>query len=134
MDCAVVDLVAYHFATLEDAERDRVDEHLVGCTACLRAYLAVKRRAELGASTERPSEEARLRLRREVLERFRPTRATRARAWLARPIPLYQGVAAAVLAIVVAAVLPALARQAPPPSGGPYVDSARPAAESLSVY
>jgi hypothetical protein len=134
MDCAVVDLVGYHFATLADEERVKVDEHLVACTSCLRAYLALKHKVE-DARGERPSEEARARLRAAVNERFRPSAASRLRAWLGRPIPLYQGLAAAVVAVAIAALAPAVIQRVPRPlPAGPYVDSARPVPQSLSVY
>ena len=44
MDCAGVasHLVAYHFATVSDEERDAIDAHLLGCKACLEAYFALK--------------------------------------------------------------------------------------------
>ena len=40
MDCSVIqeDLIAYHFGAASDAERVRVETHLVDCTACLRRY------------------------------------------------------------------------------------------------
>jgi hypothetical protein len=134
MDCALVDLVGYHFATLEHDERAKIDEHLVGCTACLRAYLALKHKVE-DARGERPSEEARVRLRAAVEERFTPSAAARLRAWLGRPIPLYQGLAAAVVAVVIAAIAPAIAQRAAAPApNGPYVDSARPVPESVTFY
>jgi hypothetical protein len=134
MDCALVDLAAYHFATLEDAERDQLDEHLVACTTCLRGYLALKRRIERGSGAEVPSDQARLRLRRAVEARFRPARAARA-SWFRRPIPLYQGLAVAAIAVLIASLVPTLARQAPPRvAAGPYVDTSRPSAESLTIY
>ena len=134
MDCVVVDLAAYHFGTLEEAERDRVDEHVLTCNGCLRAYLALKRRSEVGAHAASPSEAARIKLREAVAMRFRPTPMSRARAWMARPIPLYQGVAAALVALAVASLLPALAEREPPPSGGRYVDTSRPLADAFNVY
>jgi hypothetical protein len=134
MDCGLVDLVGYHFATMEDAERARVDEHLVECTACLRAYLALKHKVE-DSRGERPSDEARARLRTAVEARYRPNIAARLRAWLGRPIPLYQGLAAALVAVVLAAVAPTLLARAPTPApSGPYVDSARPVPESVTFY
>jgi hypothetical protein len=132
MDCALVDLVGYHFATLGGDERAEVDEHLVGCTTCLRAYLALKHKVE---DEERPSDEARLRLRAAVAARFRPSPIAKVRAWLGRPIPLYQGLAAAVVAVVLAALAPTLARRAMTPApSGPYVDSGRPVPESVTFY
>jgi anti-sigma factor RsiW len=134
MDCVVVDLAAYHFGTLEEADRDRVEEHLLTCTGCLRAYLALKRRTAPGAGGAVPSAAAHGKLRDAVAARFRPTGWTRARGWMARPIPLYQGLAAAVLALVVASLLSTLVDKSPVLAGGRYVDTARPLAESLTIY
>jgi anti-sigma factor RsiW len=59
-------LLAFHWATLDGDERARVEEHLAGCGSCVRAWLALKRAVEEGAAGERPSEVARMRLRRAV--------------------------------------------------------------------
>jgi hypothetical protein len=134
MDCAVVDLVAYHFATLEDADREAVDEHLVACTACLRAYLRLKHQCERGVAIDRPTEQARLRLRRAVQARFRPTVGSKVHAWFARPIPLYQGLAAAAIALLLASLAPRVSNPAPRVAAGPYVDTSRPSPESLTIY
>ena len=132
MDCALVDLVGYHFATIEHDKHAKVDEHLVGCTTCLRAYLALKHKVE---DAERPSDKARLRLRAAVETRFTPSTVGRLRAWLGRPIPLYQGLAAAVVAVVIAARVPTLAQRAARPAPtGTYVDSGRPVPESVTFY
>ena len=132
MDCALVDLVGYHFATIEDDDRAKVDEHLVGCTTCLRAYLALKHKVE---DAERPSDKTRQRLRVAVKARFTPSTVGRVRAWLGRPIPLYQGLAAAVVAVVIAALVPTLVRRASVSApSGPYVDSGRPVPESVAFY
>jgi anti-sigma factor RsiW len=138
MDCPLIrtELVAYHFGAADEEVRDAVDAHLVGCPECLRAYLRLKRHLEIGSSA-RPSAHVRERLRRDVEVAFRPTVRQRARRLLERPIPLYQGLAVAAVALVLALVLPRLARHdasvvsADP---GPRVDSARPAAVSLTLY
>ncbi len=134
MDCVVVDLAAYHFGTLDEGARDAVEEHLLACTACLRAYLALKRRTVAGASSGVPSDAARARLRAAVEERFRPSPIGRARAWMARPIPRYQGLAVALVALVFAAVVPALVERPAPLAGGRFVDTARLTAASLGIY
>ena len=137
MDCGLVDLVGYHFATLDDDARARVDEHLVRCTACLRTFIAIKHRVE-DERGDKPSDAARARLRRAVEERFRPTPAARVKRWLRRPIPLYHGLAAAVLALLAAAVAPSVAargaNRGEPVTQGTYVDTARPVPESQSIY
>jgi hypothetical protein len=139
MDCAEVGglLVAYQFATTTDEERDAVDTHLIGCQACLRTYLALKRAAERGP-LERPSGEARERLRAEVARMFGAPRAPAPPrvVFLQRRIPLYQGLVAAALAAAV--TLLALGR-APRVhdrvrEGVPQVDTSRPRAESLQIY
>ena len=150
MDCAGIGslLVAYHFATLGDEERDAVDAHLLGCTACLRTYLSLKHAAERGP-LERPSADVRARLRAEVEEAFRdagrqatpapelvnrPARATRVPI-LARRIPLYQGlVAAALAAAITLIVFGRPGARIEVHEGLPEVDTSRPRAESLGIY
>ena len=143
MDCTVISaqLIAYYFATSTDSERDAVDRHLLECTRCLRVYLQTKHHLERGADrSDAPSERVRLRLRNEVRAAFRPTAQARVRTWLARPIPLYQGLAAAVVAVVLAALGPAIAHRAPHApaatitASGQYIDTSRRAAENLTVY
>lgn len=147
MDCARLkeQLVPYHFGTLPDAEADAVDAHLLACTACLRVYLALKRAAKPGdrATAERPSEEVRARLRRNVeahLASRRAASSSPAPRFLLRRIPLYQGVMAAALAAGVALVLPAALR-APraassidPSSNAPEIDTSRQDAKSFRIY
>lgn len=144
MDCSLIheDLIAYHFATASDEVRERIDVHLVACTACLRAYLRVKHHIERGASlAERPSAGLRQKLRRDVELAFRPSAPERVRRWFSRPIPLYQGLAAAAVVVLLATVVPVLWRSAAPApalqAGGgssERIDTARPSAESLSFY
>ncbi len=143
MDCTVIsaELIPYYFATSTDAQREATDAHLLTCTDCLRRYLGVKhhieRAANVGAKgAEKPSERARLRLRAEVTATFRPTARARVRTWFSRPIPLYQGLAAALVAVVLAALGPSLAHGTPPDvaSSGQYVDTSRRTPENLTVY
>lgn len=144
MDCSGVgsQLVAYHFAALSDEARDAVDAHLIGCTACLKAYLALKHAAERGP-LERPSDEARARLRADVARRFAakptpaPARTGVVRAlFVERRIPLYQGLVAAALAAAVTLLVLGRAERTPPHvrEGVPQVDTSRPHAESLQIY
>ncbi len=142
MDCSVIsaDLIAYHFATCDDDARARIDAHLLGCTECLRAYLAIKHHTDRGTSLDaRPSDAARARLRAAVAAEFQPSLGARAARALRRPIPLYQSLAAAAAVVfVAAAVAPMLARtDSMPPmqaTGGERVDTARPTPENLSFY
>lgn len=138
MDCAVIqiELAPYHLATCDDDVRASIDAHLLECTECLRAYLAIKRHLERGERA-RPSDEARAKLRAEVAAEFRPTLGARAARMLRRPVPLYQSfAAAAVIVFVVSTLAPMLAKQTPPPqtASGERVDTARPTPENLSFY
>jgi len=139
MDCAVVasHLVGYHFATLEDAERDAIDTHMLGCTTCLGAYLALKRASDQ-RPLEKPSAAVKARLRESVRDAFPTKEARPARVrLLARRIPLYQGLFAAALAAAIALAVPTLlrgSRRGEVREGAPQVDSARPRAESFQIY
>jgi hypothetical protein len=140
MDCALIQqhLIGYHFATVSDDERGDVEAHLVACTSCLRTYLALKSHIDAAArDDELPSEAARLRLRAAVQARFRPTVVRRVRRWVARPVPLYQGVAVAALILLAAALAPPIAgalRPSPTARSAERVDSARTYAASLTIY
>jgi predicted anti-sigma-YlaC factor YlaD len=146
MDCSVIqaDLIAYHFGTTPDPMRERIDEHLLSCTDCLRAYLRVKGHLAKGASqTERMSPAAREKLRRAVAAEFTPSARTKVTRWLHQPIPLYQGVAAAAVVLALALIAPLLAATSPPSragdreratASGERVDTSRPSPESLSFY
>ncbi len=139
MDCSVIqpDLFAYHFATLDEEARARVDEHLLGCQKCLRAYLGIKRHMELGVGLPgRPSEAARLRLREAVADAFRPSLGARLGRWLRRPIPLYQGLATAAVVLLLASITPLLLRRPSPSAlpGGERVDTSRSHPASLAIY
>ena len=140
MDCVLIreELFAYHFGACEDATRDELDEHLVSCSACLRTYLALKRRIEVGAS-ERPSPEARDRLRASVEKRWKPKRSTKVTALFQRKIPVYQGIFAVAVAACVAFAVPSAVRAVRSAGGTttpdePRIDTARHAAESLSIF
>ncbi|MBX3226116.1 MAG: zf-HC2 domain-containing protein [Labilithrix sp.] len=137
MDCTAVtpNLVAYHVGAIDDADREAIEAHLVGCRACLEAYLAIKRAADR-AVFERPRPEVKERLRAEVLRAFPPREAGRRVAFFRRRIPLYQGVALAAVAAAVVALAPKVKerlhlRAAEP---APIVDTSRTRAESLSIY
>jgi anti-sigma factor RsiW len=138
MDCTLTQehLIGYHFAALEDGDREGVERHLLECTACLKTYLALKAHVDRAGSDDGPSEQARLRLRAEVARRFTPTLARRASRWLVRPVPLYQGVALAVAVAAAVVLAPSLARRLtePPAHAAERVDTSRVHAESLSIY
>ncbi len=140
MDCSLIhgNLIAYHLGAMSDAERVSVETHLVVCTSCLRAYLALKAHVDrVGEEQTGPSDAARLRLRGAVERRFRPTPVRVVRRWLARPVPFYQGLAVAAVLVLVATLGPALAR---PPAReatadtAHRIDTSRTASESLTIY
>jgi hypothetical protein len=126
MDCEVIgpELPAYHFGVIDAGARAAVEGHLIGCRACLAAYIALKRAIET-APGERPSEAARARLRRDAgaaLERLAAPRRWRA--------------GRVVLAAAGAAALALLAWrpwEQPPAASGPLNDSVRPVAASGRV-
>jgi anti-sigma factor RsiW len=134
MDCARIDLVGYHLGTLDD-ERELVEKHLLACTPCLEAYLALKRDADQRSSL-RPSPQAYERLRRDVAATFAARRSTGVARWLTRPVPLYAGVAAfAVVAIFGFVATLALHGSSSATRGElERVDTSRSVAESLSIY
>ncbi len=108
-----------------------VQEHLLSCAACRQVAPALSPPPLAdGGEDERPSEAARLRLRRAVAARYAP------RPFWRRPIPLYQG-AVAVMAVVLLFValrerpsLPAW----PAPVAAAEVDSARPVMTNEILY
>ncbi len=143
MDCRMIqgDLVAYHFATTTDEAREAIDGHLVACTACLKAYLRVKHHIERGASAgDKPSAALRSRLRADVEAAFRPSSRERVRRALRRPIPLYQGLVAAAIALLLAGAAPRLVAQLsartdrPATASVERIDSSRATADSLTFY
>ncbi|MFO0742600.1 MAG: zf-HC2 domain-containing protein [Labilithrix sp.] len=139
MDCTAVaeNLVAFHVGAIEDADREAIEAHLVGCRACLETYMAIKRAADR-AVIERPRPEVRDRLRMEVRAAF-PPRSERKPARVAffrRRIPLYQSVALAAVAAAITLAAPSVMRRvqrsnAPP---APMVDTSRTHAESLTLF
>jgi hypothetical protein len=130
-------LVAYHFGTTSESERNAVDAHLLGCTSCLRAYLRVKHHVERGAAGgARPSASVRDRIRADVATIVRPSGPARLHRLLRRPIPLYQGLAVAAVAAGVAIGLPSLldGLTRKPPQTAARIDTSRAVAESLTIY
>ena len=151
MDCRLIqgELIAYYFATTSEEQRGVVDEHLVACTSCLRAYLRMKHEIEHRhgdsamksgdqARGEKPSAATKRRLRADVEAAFRPKTSDRVRLWLRRPIPLYQGIAAAAVAVLLASAGPILANAIDSndekSASSERIDSSRPSPESLSFY
>ena len=150
MDCTGVasELVAYHLGSIEAETRDAIDAHLLECTACLKTYLALKRAAD-ASPRERPSDEARRRLRAEVERTFvrkskesttqetTTTKKENVVPLFRRRIPLYQGLAFAAVAAAIALGAPTLFQRFSRErvgDGAPEVDTSRPRAESLQIY
>jgi anti-sigma factor RsiW len=101
------ELAAYATGDVADAERARIERHLVDCAACrttVEEFQALL--SELAATTPAPSDVAWPRYRAEL----RARRATRRISWRAswlRPLPLAaSGAVAAAIAIVVYVALP----------------------------
>ena len=138
MDCSRIDeaLIGYVFGAVDDAERDAVDAHLLACERCLKAFLALKRHIESGEGVaSKPPPSAKERLRRELFPASRPSRLARALRPFARPIPLYQGVAAAVAIAALAAIIPRwIHPTAARTRSEVRVDTARQTAASLEIY
>jgi anti-sigma factor RsiW len=80
------DLVPFHFGTLEASERAALESHLLGCAACVKDYLTLKRDLETGATAPAPRAEARDRLRRAVALELRARSPSRAWRWWERPL------------------------------------------------
>ncbi len=163
MDCSLMqkDLLDYHFGVAEAVCRQGMEDHLLSCKVCLRAYLDLKRAIEtlpaelLGDPTgdlsgERPAAKTRQRLRAEVERTFVAPRrlvVRRLGGFFLHPIPLYQA-AAAFLLLISAGLLPAMLRTHPgglsPAAlsalptggerGGEIVDTSRQRAASLNLY
>jgi anti-sigma factor RsiW len=144
VDCNLIQshLVAYDFGTLADADRDAVESHLLACPRCLQTYLQLKRHLARGPGAERPGEEMRRRLRAEVAATFgADTRPSFVR-WLWRPIPLYQGLVAAVMLAAFAGLStprPAAPGQTTAPSPPPaaqqqHIDASRSTPDTQTIF
>jgi hypothetical protein len=134
-------LIDYHFGTLAEEDRARLEQRLVEDEATLRQYLQLKRGLDGAATQEaRVSADTRGRLRAAVAAAHGPSAGRRLRRLLRRPMPLYQTLAvAAVVGLVVGAVglrTPGRERTFAPPAAaaGPAVDTARPQPFSLQIF
>jgi hypothetical protein len=128
-------LIDYHFGTLPPVERAAVEEALLASPESLRLYLQLKRELDgVPDPEERPSPAARARLRAAVAAAVEPGKGLRPGRGLpgllrllARPVPLYQTIAAAGAAACMAGlVVLTLARWGPGAGGGPEPRSAGP--------
>ena len=100
MSCDTVkpELVAYHFGTIGPEARQAVEDHLPGCTSCLREFISLKRAMETGEDEPRPSQASRERLRLAVARELRVRAPAPARSWRWWERPLALGGALAALA------------------------------------
>jgi anti-sigma factor RsiW len=99
------ELVAYHFGVVSDETRALLEAHLVGCPACLKAFLALKREIETAASGPRPSELARRRLRSAVARELGLSEKRRRWSWWERPLAFGFAAAAVLLAMLAVGVV-----------------------------
>jgi anti-sigma factor RsiW len=123
VDCTLIEpeLVGFHFATLDEAARARVEEHLLGCKACLSAFVALKRAIESEAPI--PSETSRARLRAAVAARIKP-----------RPLKRWVWLGSAAAAVAAAFVLGTMYGTPPSrSSSSDAIDSARAIPASFNV-
>ena len=99
MTCTEIEreLVGYQFGTLDDEQRRCVEEHLVACAACVRAFVELKRAIETSEEAPAPSPAARAKLRRAVARELGDgyaaggtsrTRAVEVRSWWERPLAI----------------------------------------------
>lgn len=88
MTCETMEpeLVAYHFGTVDPEARAAVEDHLVGCAACLRSFVALKRDIETGEAEPAPSKASRDRLRLAVMHELHPSSPARPWRWWERPL------------------------------------------------
>lgn len=96
-DLIQIDLVPYHFGTIDDEARDRVESHLMTCAACLKDYLALKRSIE--APEARPSDLAKARLRKAVMREVGHEESRVTWSWWERPLAVAFASAAVMAAI-----------------------------------
>jgi anti-sigma factor RsiW len=129
------DLIPYVLGLVDDEARARLDEHMVGCATCLRAFLETKRHVERAGGSPRPSPAAKERLRQALFDR--PAASRPARVWrsLARPVPLYQAFGAVLAVAALAALVPRFVEiGAARTRAHVRVDTSRQVPESVGIY
>jgi len=99
------ELCAYHFGVISDDVRRDVEAHLLGCSACLRAFIEVKRAIETGEDGPLPAPSARSRLRRAVARELSLADPQRPWAWWERPAAFAFAGSAVVAAMIAMRVL-----------------------------
>lgn len=101
MSCETIrnELVGFHFGIIEGAQRSAVEQHLVGCAACLGEYLSVKRDVEVAAAVEeRPRAQVKSKLRAAMARELGLVAGPA--AWWQRPLAYGLAAAAVVVALV----------------------------------
>jgi hypothetical protein len=106
------ELAGYHFGTLDGETRSSLESHLIECSACVGAFVAIKRAVETSEGEPGPSPDLRLRLRRAVSDELGLSR--RRWAWWERPL------AVAIAASAVLAAGATLRTIASMPAAPPY--------------
>ena len=99
-ESASAELVAYHFGTIAAAERTALEQHVLGCASCLRAYVELKRDIELSEDAPAPSEAVRQRVRGAIARALQPEPSRRAWRWWERPMAFGLAGAAVIAAMV----------------------------------
>ncbi|HOU94355.1 MAG TPA: zf-HC2 domain-containing protein [Polyangiaceae bacterium] len=103
MSCEEIqpELVRYHFGVIDDGPRGEVEEHLVGCSDCLRSYLYLKRDVETAEGGPQPSSAVLDRLRASVVREL-ALGVSRRWSWWERPLAFgFSGVLMVVAVLVV---------------------------------
>jgi anti-sigma factor RsiW len=92
------ELVGFQFGVISDGARAAVEAHLVGCSACVSEFLALKRSIELAENeSERPSEKSKSVLRGKVMRELGLGEV--AAVWWERPLAISLALAALVIAV-----------------------------------
>lgn len=87
MKCSEVrgELTPYHFGVISDDTRRDVEVHLLGCSACVKELVELKRAIELGEPGPAPGPAARARLRKAVARELGVRAPRREWSWWERP-------------------------------------------------
>jgi anti-sigma factor RsiW len=107
------ELVGYHFGLVAEETRQELEQHLVGCPDCIRAFVAIKRDIETAESAPAPSERVRQRLRRSVAQELGLVEPQRKWSWWERPLAFSFAGAAVVAALFAVHVLASSAGSMP---------------------
>ena len=117
MDCEMTKsgLVAYHFGVVDEGARTGVEQHLLGCSSCLREFIELKRAAE--TADAEPSRSAKERLRRVVADELKGRAPASSWSWWERPL------AVALAGLIVMTAMMFVRRLAAGPGSPPHTMS-----------